>query len=107
MFTLFTKKNIVYYSKDKQKIEGTKYESTAQQKAFLTKKVVEDEKIKKKRVRKVLTDEEKMQAKEARRIKKLDKRCYFNKVLLLYFKLKKEYSFLVFDLKRNDFRILH
>ena len=71
---LETKKNIVYYSKDKQKIEGTKYESTAQQKAFLTKKVVEDEKIKKKRVRKVLTDEEKMQAKEARRIKKLDKK---------------------------------
>ena len=69
---LETKKNIVYYSKDKQKIEGTKYESTAQQKAFLTKKVVEDEKIKKKRVRKVLTDEEKMQAKEARRVKKLD-----------------------------------
>ena len=71
---LETKKNIVYYSKDKQKIEGTKYESTAQQKAFLTKKVVEDEKIKKKRVRKVLTDEEKIQAKEARRIKKLDKK---------------------------------
>jgi hypothetical protein len=71
---LETKKNIVYYSKDKQKVEGTKYEGTAKQKPFLTKKVVEDEKIKKKRVRKVLTDEEKIQAKEARRIKKLDKK---------------------------------
>jgi len=71
---LETKKNIVYYSKDKQKTEGTKYEGTAKQKPFLTKKVVEDEKIKKKRVRKVLTDEEKIQAKEARRIKKLDKK---------------------------------
>jgi hypothetical protein len=71
---LETKKNIVYYSKDKQKVEGTKYEGTAKQKPFLTKKVVEDEKIKKKRVRKVLTDEEKIQAKEARRIKKFDKK---------------------------------
>jgi len=71
---LETKKNIVYYSKDKQKTEGTKYEGTAKQKPFLTKKVVEDEKIKKKRVRKVLTDEEKIQAKEARRIKKFDKK---------------------------------
>ena len=71
---LETKKNIVYYSKDKQKIEGTKYENKAQQKPFLTKKVIEDETIKKKRVRKVLTDEEKIQAKEARRVKKLDKK---------------------------------
>ena len=71
---LETKKNIVYYSKTKNKTEGTKYEGTAKQKPFLTKKVVEDEKIKKKRVRKVLTDEEKIQAKEARRIKKLDKK---------------------------------
>jgi len=71
---LETKKNIVYYSKDKKKVEGTKYEGTAKQKPFLTKKVVEDEKVKKKRVRKVLTDEEKIQAKEARRLKKLDKK---------------------------------
>ena len=71
---LETKKNIVYYSKDKQKVEGTKYEGNAKQKPFLTKKVVEDEKIKKKRVKKVLTDEEKIQAKEARRVKKLDKK---------------------------------
>ena len=71
---LETKKNIVYYSKDKQKIEGTKYENKAKQKPFLTNKVIEDEKIKKKRVRKVLTTEEKIQAKEARRVKKLDKK---------------------------------
>jgi len=71
---LETKKNIVYYSKDKKKVEGTKYEGTSKQKPFLTKKVVEDEKVKKKRVRKVLTDEEKIQAKEARRLKKIDKK---------------------------------
>ena len=71
---LETKKNIVYYSKDKKKVEGTKYEGTTSQKPFLTKKVVEDEKIKKKRVKKVLTDEEKIKAKETRRVKKLDKK---------------------------------
>jgi len=71
---LETKKNIIYYSKDKKKVEGTKYEGTTSQKPFLTKKVIEDEKVKKKRVKKVLTDEEKIQAKEARRVKKLDKK---------------------------------
>ena len=71
---LETKKNIVYYSKDKQQIEGTKYETKAKQKPFLTNKVIEDEKIKKKRGKKVLTTEEKIQAKEARRVKKLDKK---------------------------------
>jgi len=71
---LETKKNIIYYSKDKKKVEGTKYEGTTSQKPFLTKKVVEDEKVKKQRVRKVLTNEEKIQAKEARRVKKLDKK---------------------------------
>lgn len=74
---LETKKNIVYYTKEKKKGEGSKYRGTkwegvASQKEFLIKKVIDEEKIKKKRTKKVLTTEEKTQAKEARRVKKLD-----------------------------------
>lgn len=74
---LETKKNIVYYTKAKKKGEGSKYRGTkwegvASQKEFLVKKVIDEEKVKKKRTKKVLTTEEKTQAKEARRVKKLD-----------------------------------
>lgn len=74
---LETKKNIVYYTKAKKKGEGSKYRGTkwegvASQKEFLVKKVIDEEKVKKKRTKKVLTTEEQKLAKDTRRAKKLD-----------------------------------
>ena len=76
---LETKKNIVYYTKEKKKeggskYRGTKWEGVASQKEFLIKKVIDEEKVKKKRTKKTLTTEEQLAAKTARRNKKLEKK---------------------------------
>ena len=76
---LETKKNIVYYTKEKKKeggskYRGTKWEGVASQKEFLVKKVIDEEKVKKKRTKKTLTTEEQLATKTARRNKKLEKK---------------------------------